>query len=136
MTAQKGSLVLLKVGDGAIEESFTTIGGMRITKLALNTRLIDASNVDSGAWRKLQDGGGIRFVTVSGIGLFTDSTAEEILRQTAFGGLGRNFQISFGNGNELQGAFMVSYYERAGEYTSEETTVITLESAGVVVFSS
>ena len=73
MASYKGALVLLRIGDGQESETFTTIGGMRTTKFILNNKLIDATNLDSGAWRELSDGAGISSLTISGGGFFTDS---------------------------------------------------------------
>jgi predicted secreted protein len=36
MVANKGSLVLIKVGNGGGPETFTTIGGLRTSRLTLN----------------------------------------------------------------------------------------------------
>ena len=36
MTAQKGKDLLIKIGDGASPENFTTVAGLRATKLAFN----------------------------------------------------------------------------------------------------
>lgn len=135
MTAQKGSLVLLKIGNGQPSEGFTTIGGMRTTKLVLNNQMVDATNKDSGAWRSLLSGAGIRSVVISGNGIFTDTASEELLRNVAFANQVRNYKLTFGNGSVLIGPFQVGGYERSGEYEAEETYALTLESAGVVAFS-
>ncbi len=126
MTAQKGSLVLLKIGNGQFSESFTTIGGMRTTKLVLNNQIVDATNKDSGAWRSLLGGAGIRSVVISGNGIFTDSASEEILRSTAFANVVKNYRLTFGHGDVLTGPFQVTSYERAGEHGEEETYALTV----------
>ena len=36
MAVQKGAEVLVKVGDGASPEAFTTIGGLRDTSISIN----------------------------------------------------------------------------------------------------
>lgn len=135
MTAQKGSLLLLKVGDGEVSESFATVGGMRTTRFVLNNQLVDATHKESGAWRALLDGAGIRSITISGNGIFTDAASEETMRGLAFANSVNNYQLSFGNGDVLEGAFQITSYERAGEYDGEENYAVTLESAGEVVFS-
>ena len=40
MAAQKGSALLMKIGDGGSPEAFTTIGGMRSTSIALNDEMV------------------------------------------------------------------------------------------------
>jgi len=136
MPAQKGSLMLLKVGNAGSPETFTTVGGMRVTKFILNSQIVDSSNKDSGAWRQLLADAGTRFISISGNGIFTDSASEETVRQISFSNQQRNFQITFGNGDSLSGAFIISSYERSGEYNGEENYAMTLESAGVITFTA
>lgn len=135
MTGYKGALVLLKIGDGQTPETFTTVGGMRTTRFILNNRLIDTTNKDSGAWREVLSGGGVRFISISGDGLFTDDGSEETLRVQAFDNSIKNYELCFGNGDKLSGSFQITSYERAGDYDAEETYSITLESSGEVVFT-
>jgi len=135
MTAYKGALVLLKIGDGEETELFSTIGGMRTTRFVFNSKLIDTTNKDSGAWRQILEGGGIRYISISGDGLFTDSNAEEIMREQAFNNHIKNYELYFGNGDKLSGSFQITSYERSGDYDGEETYKITLESSGEIIFT-
>lgn len=136
MTAQKGSAFLLKVGNNGSPESFTTVGGMRTNNFILNNTAVDATNKDSGAWRALLEGAGIRSVNLSGTGIFTDSNAEETVRGYAFGNVIRNYQVVMGNGDVLQGPFQITRYERAADYNDAENYTLTLESAGLITFTT
>ena len=136
MTTQNGSLVLLKIGYGVCPEQYVTIGGMRTTRFLLNNQLIDSSHQESGKWRHLLIGAGISAVSISGAGVFTDAGSETMLRQHAFTNRGANFCICFGNGDTLIGIFMISSYERLGNYGEEEGYNLTLESAGEVEYIS
>lgn len=136
MTAQKGSLVLIKVGDGAGSETFTTIGGLRTSRFSINNQSVDATNKDSGAWRRLLDGAGIRSVSLSGTGIFTDSTAEETVRSYAFSNTIKNYKFFFANGDSITGAFQITSYERSGNYDGEETYALSLASAGAITFTA
>jgi len=52
MSEQKGKDLLVKIGDGATPESFTTIAGLRATTLAFNAQSIDITSNDStDMWR-------------------------------------------------------------------------------------
>lgn len=136
MAGQKGKLVLLKVGDGQTPtESFATIGGLRTTSFNLNNQSVDATNKDSGQWRELLDGAGISSLSISGAGLFTDAASEETLRGYAFGNNIKNYELHFGNGDVLSGAFQVTSYQRSGNHNDDETYSISLESAGAVTFT-
>ena len=135
MTAQKGSLLLLKVGDGGgPTEIFTTVGGLRTTSFTHNNQTVDATSKDSGAWRELLNGAGTRSVTISGSGVFTDAASEETVRGFAMNNQVKNYQMTFGNGDSMSGAFQISSYQRAGSYNNEETYSLTLASAGPVTF--
>ena len=136
MTAQKGSLFLLKVGDGNIPENFTTIGGLRLTKMLLRNQTLESTDIESGAWREIMPGGGIRGISISGSGIFTNSTTEETFRTYAFNNYIKNYQLNFGNGHKLSGPFQVVSYERSAVYDDEEIYSIILESAGVIIFST
>ena len=93
MAAQKGSSLLIKVGDGASPEAFTTIGGLRSTSITLNDEAVDVTTMDSSNDRELLANGGIQSITISGSGVFTDSTAEATIR-TNFGASSfSNYQI-------------------------------------------
>lgn len=137
MSAQKGSLVLLKVGNGASPtEAFTTVGGLRTSRLTLNHQPVDTTNKDSGAWKQLLSGAGVRSVSIGGTGVFTDAASEETVRGYAFAGSINNYRFYFANGNYIAGAFHISSYERAGNHDGEETYSLTLESAGSISFAT
>ena len=134
MTSYKGTDFLLKVSDGADPETFTTIGGLRGSKFLLDNQVFDASHIASGKWRSLLSNMGTSRVKVSASGLFTDSNAEEILRVTAFSNDTTNMQLCFGNGDIVQGAFLIGGYERQAKHDGHESFAITLESAASIAF--
>ena len=117
-------------------EVFTTIGGLRTSKITLNNHVLDTTNVESGAWRPLLGGAGISAISIQGSGLFTNSAAEETFRGYAFANSANNYKFIFANGNNITGAFMVTDYERSGNHDGEEMYSITLESAGTITFAA
>jgi TP901-1 family phage major tail protein len=133
MTAQKGSLVLIKVGNGGGPETFSPIGGLRTSRMALGNQTIDGSNV-SAPWRILLSAG-IKSLSISGRGFFTDASSEETIRSYAFSSSVNNYQFIFANGDYITGPFQVTSYERSGDYDSQEMYGITLESAGTITFT-
>lgn len=137
MTAQKGESVVLKVGNGATPtEIFIEIGGLRDISLRLNNDAIESNNLTSGKYRRLISQSGISSMAISGKGYFTDSTSEETLRGYAFSGTSNNFEISFGNGDKISGAFVIKNYERSGNWASQEDYSIILQSAGGILFTN
>ena len=135
MTAQNGALVLIKVGDGGSPETFTTIGGLRTSAIRLNNQILNATTLESGAWRQLA-GSGISAMSISGNGMFTDAASEGTVRGYAFAASVNNYQFFFANGDYVTGAFQVTAYERSGDINAEETFALTLESAGSITFTS
>lgn len=137
MAAQKGALVLIKVGNGGSPtETFATVGGLRATRLVLNQQPVDASNKDTGQWRALLAGAGLRSLSLTGNGIFTNAASEALLRGYAFTGSINNYRLTFGNGDVVEGAFQVASYERSGDHDKEETYAVTLESAGAITFTA
>lgn len=133
MTMKDGAQVVIKIGNGATPtETFTTIGGLRATRLALAHRPVESSHLASGGWRALLPAAGTQSLTISGTGAFTDSAAEATLRTHAFARSVNNYQLVFGGDETVTGAFQVIEYERAGDLGEEETYRVTLESAGAI----
>lgn len=136
MAAKKGSLVLIKLGNGGAPESFTTIGGLRSSNIVLNNHMVDTSNVQAGMWRQLLDHAGIKSLHISGSGIFTDSATEDAVWNYALSSSVKNYQFAFANGDYVTGPFLISAYDRSGNYDGEEVYAITLESAGNISFTA
>ena len=65
MAVEKGSAFLLKVGDGGSPVAYATVAGLRTTQLSVNGEAVAITSKDSGAWRELLSGAGVRSVSVS-----------------------------------------------------------------------
>jgi TP901-1 family phage major tail protein len=140
MAVQKGSSFLLKDNSTGTP---ATIGGLRSTSMSINGEMVDVTTKDSNAFvtsgndkaRDLLQGGGIRSMSISASGVFTDSSTENILRGFAFDGAIQNYDLIFGDGSSIKGAFLITSYERAGEYNGEETYSVTLESHNTITYT-
>ena len=99
MSAQRGKDLLIKIGDGATPEIFTTVAGLRATTLAFNAQNVDVTNSDSTEmWRELL-GAGVKSATILGSGVFKDAASDAALRTAFFNQALCNWQIvipSFG----------------------------------------
>ncbi len=135
MPAQKGSLFLLKAGDGGGPETFTTVAGLRSTSFTINNATVDVTTKDSAGMRELLAGAGIQSMSVSANGVFTDSAAEATLRANAAANSVNNYQIVSGNGNTWEGGFLITSYGRSGDHNNEESFTISLESSGTITFT-
>lgn len=109
MTA--GKAFLLKVGNHDEPLTFTTVAGLRVKHDTMT------------------DGG----YSVTAEGVFTGSMAETRVRSIALSGGVEDFHLSFESGERMQGKFVVARLDYAGDYNSERTYTISLESSGPVV---
>ncbi len=133
MPAEKGSAFLLKIGNGAQTVVYSTVAGMRTTQLSINGEAVVITNKGSGGWRELLSGAGVRSVSVSGAGVFTGSAAETRLKTNALAGVIDDCELSFESGERMQGKFLVSRLDYAGDFNGERSYTLSLESSGPVV---
>lgn len=135
MSAEKGSAFLLKIGNGGQPPAYATVAGMRTTQMSVNGEAVNVTNKDSGGWRDLLSGAGVRSVSVAGSGIFTGSTAEVRLKTNALAGLVDEYELSFESGDKMRGKFLVTRLDYAGDYNGERNYTLSLESSGPVVSS-
>jgi TP901-1 family phage major tail protein len=133
MGVEKGSAFLLKVGDGGSPVAYATVAGMRTTQLSVNGEAVNVTSKDSGGWRELLAGAGVRSVSVSAAGIFTGSDAEVRVRGHALSGAIDEYELSFESGERMRGRFLVTRLDYAGDYNGERNYALSLESSGQVV---
>jgi TP901-1 family phage major tail protein len=133
MPIERGSAFLLKVGDGASPPAYATVAGLRTTQLSVNGETVVVTSKDSGGWRELLSGAGVRSVSVSGAGVFTGSAAETRLKANALAGVLDDYELSFESGDRMRGRFLVSRLDYAGDFNGERSYTLSLESSGEVV---
>lgn len=136
MTVQNGKDLLIKV-DMTGGGSFTTLAGLRATRIALNAETVDVTSLDSqGGWRELLGGAGMRSASLSGSGVFRDADTDERARQLFFDGLTPAFQVVIPDFGTVEGPFQVTALEYSGSYNGEATYEVSLASAGVLTFTA
>ena len=133
MTAQKGSAFLLKIGDGATPPAYRTVAGLRTTQMSINGDTVVVTHKESGGWRELLSGAGVRSVSVSASGIFLGSEAETAIRANALAGLVDAYELSFEDGAKLRGRFLVQRLDYSGDFNGERNYAVTLESSGPVI---
>ncbi|MFZ5793216.1 MAG: phage major tail protein, TP901-1 family [Sphingomonas sp.] len=133
MSAERGSAFLLKVGNGANPLVYATVAGLRTTQMSVNGEMVAITSKDSGGWRELLSGAGVRSVSVSGAGIFTGSAAETRIKGNALAGTIDDYRLSFESGETLSGRFLVTKLDYAGDYNGERSYTLSLESSGPVV---
>lgn len=135
MAAQRGKDILLKI-EGA-PGVFTTVAGLRARTISLNARTVDATDGDSvGRWRELLCGAGVKSAAVAGQGMFRDAASDALIREAFFDQAARVWRLIVPDFGTLEGPFLVSALEYAGEHEGEATFAISLASAGEISFGA
>lgn len=132
MSAQKGRAFLLKKGNGATSETFTTVAGLKSASFSLGNELVDITNKDSAGWRELLAGAGTKTVTISASGVFKNTVTEQAVQADALASSIDNYQIIFEDGAGFLGSFQIASLEYTGEHNGAREYSVTLESSGAV----
>jgi len=133
MSAQKGSAFLLKISDGGSPAAYDTVAGLRTTQMSVTGETVVITSKDSGGWRELLSGAGVRSVGVSAAGIFLGSAAETRIRANAMAGTLDDYELSFEDGEKLRGRFLIQRLDYAGDFNGERSYTMQLESSGEVV---
>lgn len=136
MVIQNGKDLLIKIDmDGS--GSFTTLAGLRATRIAFNAETVDVTSLAStGGWRELLDGGGVRSASISGSGVFSDADTDERARQLFFNGIKVGFQVIIPDFGTIEGPFQITSVEYSGKYDGEAVYELALASAGALTFAA
>ena len=132
MAAEKGSAFLLKLSDGGDPASFETVAGLRTTQMTIASDAVVTTHKGSGGWREILSEAGTRSISVSGAGVFNGSAAEVRLKGHALAGVVADYRLTFESGELIEGPFMVTRLDYAGDFGGERTYTLSLESAGQV----
>lgn len=132
MSAQKGSSFLLKISDGGSPATYRTVAGLRTTNLSITGDMVVTTSKDSGGWREMLSGAGVRQVSVSAAGIFLGSAAEAQIRTNAMSGSLDDYELSFEDGEKLRGRFLVQKLDYSGDFNGERNYTLNLESSGAV----
>ncbi|MGB0507816.1 MAG: phage major tail protein, TP901-1 family [Pikeienuella sp.] len=136
MPAQKGKDLLVKV-DATGSGVYETVAGLRATRISLNAETVDVTNANSaGQWRELLTGAGARSASVSGSGVFRDSTSDALVQGAFFNAEKLDAELVVPDFGVMSGAFQVTSLEYAGDHDGEATFEISLASAGALSFTA
>lgn len=136
MGAQNGKDLLIKIDmDGA--GNFTTVAGLRATRISFNAETVDVTSLESnGGWRELLAGAGVKSASISGSGVFKDDATDERARAVFFAGDTPDFQVIIPDFGVVEGKFMIASLEFAGRHDGEATYELALASAGALTFTA
>jgi len=139
MAKQLGRSLLLKIGDGANSEVFSTLAGINSKTLTINNSAIDVTTPDAsspGGVLFASSMNGLKSVAVSGDGIFLDETSEARMNTVAMqADPAANFQIVVPDFGTYAGNFRITSLEFGGETEGGVTFSVSLESNGAVTFT-
>lgn len=137
MSAQRGSKLLIKRGDGAASETFTTVGALQNSTLTINGSPIEVTTADDvdgndEIWRTFITGPKDLSVQGNGIGKQLQPV-QSVYNDFAQGTL-RNFQIVVPYVGTFTVAMVISAMEFSGPYDGVVGFSLTLQSAEAPTF--
>jgi TP901-1 family phage major tail protein len=140
MAKQLGRSLLVKIGDGAGSEAFTSIAGLNSKSITINNSAIDVTTPDattpSGAlWAASLNG--LKSMSVSGDGIFLDESAQEGRLNTIAMQADpvANFELVVPDFGTYSGSFRVTSLEFGGETEGATTFSLSLESNGTIAYA-
>ena len=133
MAKQLGRRLLVKIGDGAGSEAFTTIAGLNSKSITINNSAIDVTTPDATTPSGVlfaQSLNGLKSVSVSGDSIFLDESAQEGRLNTIAMQADpvANFELIIPDFGTYSGKFRVTSLEFGGETEGEATFSLSLES--------
>ena len=135
MAAQRGKDMLLKLRDDG--GTFITAAGLRSRRIAFNAETVDVTHAESaGRWRELLSGAGVKRASITGAGVFKDQASDLLTRQSFFDGVIRDWRIIIPDFGTIEGPFQIASLDYRAEHQGEVTFDMTLESAGLVSFTT
>ncbi|MEO1504482.1 MAG: phage major tail protein, TP901-1 family [Pseudomonadota bacterium] len=136
MTAQAGKDLLLKL-DHSGAGAFETVAGLRATRISFNAAAVDVTSLEStDRWRELLAGAGVRSATISGSGVFKDSSTDASIRSAFFNGAIMNWRILVPDFGAIEGPFHIGSLDYSGDHDGEAAFELSLASAGPLSFTA
>ena len=147
MAYQRGRELYIQVGNTANPIAYTSVGGLTSKTFSLSNEYVDGTNSDSppgvaGAAddtpraREHVEGAGMQSRTVSGNGVFTDTTVAATIRELHDSGKLRSFRVNLPGTGTYTGLFLITQFDYTGEHVGKLDYSMTLESSGSVTFTA
>ena len=133
MVAQLGRDFKIYLGSGGTK---TLICGFRSNSLSINNESVDVTDKCAAPYRTLLSGAGIRTMSISGEGFADTSASAKTLQQNAIDDTIAQYTLQNGVGETFVGFFQVTSFERAGDYNTEQTFSVSLESSGQITYTA
>lgn len=116
-------------------DTFRSVGGLRAKSFSFSSEGIDITNQESEEWKVMLDGAGIRSLSVSGSGVYTNEEVFQALYNAALtNALICLMFIDVTTFAITSGCMKVTSMEVSGDYDAEGQYSMSAESSGPVAF--
>ncbi len=129
------TFILSKGNEDGPPETFTLVGGMKTTGMTINKEQVDITTKDDSDFRQLLEDCGLKSLSVSAAGLFSDEAKINEMQVEVLAGTHANYKITSARGDSFEGPFELATFERSGDKVDAEQFTVTLESAGDIVYT-
>lgn len=137
MAAQSGKAIVVSFKDDGETPTLRVVAGLRSRRIAFNSETVDVTHAESaGQWRELLAGVGVRSVSISGDGVFTDEAGAEAVRDAFAEHEHREMTFLIPGYGTFDGTFQVTQLEFSGEFNGEVQNSFAFESSGEVDFTA
>lgn len=135
MAAKRGKDMLIEYDSGS--STFVTLGGLRSRRLRMGRETIDVTTADSANLeRVLLSGGGVFSMSISGDGVFEDTSAQAAVEAAVRAGTFLTLKITVPDYCTYQASFAFTDMEFGGDHNTELSFSVTMESAGSITFTA
>ena len=134
MAKYLGNILRVKVETTPGGGTFAAIGGASEESFTLSNGQVDVSSKDSDRWKELLAAGD-RELTLSINGFVSDDTNFAIVETAAEDDVILNYELEYGNGKTITGAFHIDSFEVSGARNNGQSFTFSLASSGTPVWS-
>lgn len=135
MAFANGTSFVLQREDTPGSGTWTTVGCQRSTSVTITNEQIDATGKCNMPARTLIEGG-VHSVDISASGVYDDSASIIAFEADAQSGAIVNYKLISALGEELEGPFQISSFEKTGEHTDAMMFSSSLVSAGAITYTA
>lgn len=136
MGASAANNSAVSIGDGASPiEAFTPLIGVQLTRLRVQHDAINRSELRSHVWQMRSEATGSSSLEIGLEGVFMNDAASAMLQAMALAHEQRNIRLRLANDDVIEGAFVVTLFERAGAADAIESFSATLVNASIITLS-
>lgn len=139
MAQQKGRLLLIKMGDGADPEVFTSVCGFRARSFSMSTAEVDTTVPDCetpGNVVQKTSTPGIADRTFSGSGLFDNNVTGKAVADASRLGSENNYEVVVPGYGTFSGSYIITEFEWSGEMEGNLEFSATFKPSAALTFTA